>query len=113
MKRESFEEVEDRYGHKWWMLHRADLHDELRRLAQDPQTFRSPPAIISLASDVTAIDAETGTITLKDGSQAQKDVVVVADGFRVNIDSQTQVPAATAAPCFADTLNPSLASSRL
>lgn len=88
--RESFEEVEREYGAKWWMFHRADLHDELRRLAQGPEAFATPPAFINLASEVTAVDAATGTLVLKGDKKVQKDAIIIADGFRVRstIDSE-------------------------
>ena len=74
---DSFDGVKERYGgHAFNAFHRVDLHNGLREMAEEHG------ATIKLASDVVDIDCEAGTLTLKDGTAIQKDLVVVADGIK-------------------------------
>ena len=72
----SYEDIEARYGSPWLLLHRADLHQGLRTLL----AATSSNAKIELASEVTSIDCQTGSLTLADGQTIKKDLIVVADG---------------------------------
>jgi salicylate hydroxylase len=58
----------ERYGADYIHIHRADLHRILR--AQVPQE------IISLGNGCTALDANSGTLTLADGQRETADVVI-------------------------------------
>jgi salicylate hydroxylase len=73
-----YEDVKDRYGSPWLMLHRADLHQELRNLLQRI----SKNVQIELASEVTSIDCDAATLTLAHGRTIQKELVIIADGAR-------------------------------
>ena len=77
-----FYDVEEKFGAKWNFYHRVDAHNSLRELATDPK-LPGKPATIRLASQVVDVDCETGTLTLKDGTTSQKDLIVVADGQHV------------------------------
>ncbi|KAI1609206.1 salicylate hydroxylase [Exophiala viscosa] len=70
----SFANIEQRFGNKWYFYHRVDMHRHLREIAEAGGT------VIRLGAQVTDVDPESGMIHLKDGSQFQKDLVVVADG---------------------------------
>lgn len=57
-----------------------DLHNELLRLATSEDTTDSKPVHLRLGAQV--VDASTdGSITLKDGSRHDADLVVAADGL--------------------------------
>ena len=74
----SFANVEQQYGNKWYFYHRVDMHRHLRELAE------AAGSIIRLGAQVIDVDHETGMIQLKDGSQIQKDLVIIADGQHVS-----------------------------
>jgi len=63
------------------------MHRHLKELAE------ATGSIIRLGAQVTDVDPESGMIHLKDGSQIQKDLVVIADGQHV---SSPILPAANA-----------------
>lgn len=73
----SFANVEELYGSKWHFYHRADMHKALRNMVE------TAGGIIRLGCAVTDVEIETGVISLQDGRQIQKDLVVVADGQHV------------------------------
>jgi salicylate hydroxylase len=70
------------YGAPWYSLHRVDLHNELKRLAQEPAAGRKG-AKIKLECEVVGVDFEAGTIVLADGTVHKKDLIVAADGIHV------------------------------
>ena len=72
------------YGHPWLLYHRADLHDEMKRMATQPRPHTSNIARINLLSEVSDINLD-GDIFLADGRKVQKDVIIVADGIRVRL----------------------------
>jgi len=78
---ELFVDIKQKYGDRWLMFHRADLHNGIRELVEK----QSPAPKINLATPVTDIDVSAGTITLKDGSTVQKDLIIVADGSHSNL----------------------------
>ena len=63
------------YGSPWLLNHRADLHEELRRLAMDPSLPGEVPDL-RLGCTVDSCDPEAGTVTLADGTVLHADVVV-------------------------------------
>ncbi|KAI8267380.1 hypothetical protein K4K58_008034 [Colletotrichum sp. SAR11_239] len=73
-----------RYGGDMLLMKRSDFRAELLRLAtapaQETDGIRGEPAKIFFNTPVVDLNPETATITLKDGSAVQGDVVVVADG---------------------------------
>jgi len=76
---DSFVGMEERYGCKWWAVHRVDLHSELRKLATWTEGI-GRPVEIKLGARVVGLDVETGVVRLEDGMNVAADLVVVADG---------------------------------
>lgn len=74
-----FSDIPARYGNEWYFYHRVDMHRQLRVMAEDP-SLENKASTIRLGSQVMDLDPEAGTITLKDGTTVQKDLIVVADG---------------------------------
>lgn len=64
------------------MVHRQDLHDEVKRLALDLER-EGPVPELYLSSKVARIDAEAGLVSLDDGSSHKADLIVGADGIYV------------------------------
>ena len=77
----NFSNVEEKYGSKWFFYHRVDMHNHLKEI----------PATIRLGSQVMDIDPDAGIIILKDDTEIQKDLIVVADGQHVS-SSQLFLP---------------------
>lgn len=77
---EKFDGIEGRYGSRWLIFHRADLHAGLLELVQEPAMPYATPPRISLGTAVSDADPDAGTITLADGSCLYKDVIIIADG---------------------------------
>ena len=77
-----FHDVKEKFGAKWNFYHRVDAHNSLKELATDPD-LPGKPAKIRLASQVVDVDCETGTLTVKDGTTFQKDLIVIGDGQHV------------------------------
>ncbi|KAF4181098.1 hypothetical protein CNMCM8694_005577 [Aspergillus lentulus] len=75
--------VTGRYGADTLSMKRSDFRDELLRLATAPSDelgIQGRPAQIVFNTSVIDIDPEKATVTLKDGSAVEADVVIVADG---------------------------------
>ncbi|KAL0940404.1 salicylate hydroxylase [Colletotrichum truncatum] len=93
--------IEERYGAPWYFAHRVDLHEELKRLATEPEeqgtgyaangsatngsnghtkTGLGRPATVHLQSEVTNYDPEAASLTLASGETIIGDVVIAADG---------------------------------
>ena len=79
-KRNCFEEVRAKYGPLLRSFHRVDLRNGLRELAEDRHAVP-----IRLGCEVCHLDCEAGTLSLADGTQVQKDLIVVADGDKVSL----------------------------
>lgn len=77
---EHFEGIEEKYGSRWLIFHRADLHAGLLQLVQKPAMPYAVAPKINLGTAVSDADPDAGTITLADGSFLQKDVIIIADG---------------------------------
>ena len=73
---EFFEGVKERYGDRWLLFHRADLHGGLKALVE----ARQPRPEIHLGVEVSDVDVEEGIIRLAGGDHVKKDLVVIADG---------------------------------
>lgn len=67
---------------QWYLVHRVDLHNELKLLALGPTHGTITPEIF-LSSRVESIDPEAGAVTLKTGEVHQADLVIGADGVHV------------------------------
>ncbi|KAI1126687.1 hypothetical protein F5Y10DRAFT_278637 [Nemania abortiva] len=63
----------------YFMVHRVDLHDGLRSLAE--KGFQGRPVKIHLNSKVESANAETGEVHFQDGRTVQGDLVIGADGL--------------------------------
>lgn len=74
-----------RFGAPWFLFHRVDLHNELKRMATEPRPSTAAVAKIHLLAEVVDLDLD-GTLTLADGRKLTKDLVVVADGVRVCLE---------------------------
>ena len=79
----SLTDIKENYGRPFEVYHRVDLHQELRRVAQDPD-LPGKPARIMLGKRVADVDCSRGVITLEDGSKVQKDLVIIAAGVKVS-----------------------------
>ncbi|KAJ6512654.1 FAD/NAD(P)-binding domain-containing protein [Mycena sanguinolenta] len=62
------------------LCHRADVHDELKRLSLGEGEGR--PVELHFGSKVVACDPEAGTVTFSNGEIVNADVVIGADGIR-------------------------------
>ncbi len=69
----------ERYGERYYLIHRADLHDGLaaRVRANDPDAIQLGKRCASLVQDAGGV-----SISFTDGSTARVDVLVGADGSR-------------------------------
>ena len=81
---DSFEMLEGEYGHKLYFFHRADFHAGLRELAE------SWGVIVHLGSAVDKIDVESGRMTFTDGKIIEKDLIILANGYRVCLSVQCE-----------------------
>ena len=75
----SFDWHETDYGYKSWAFHRVDLHNQLREMAIG-KAGAGAPVKITLATPITSLDCEKGSITTASGEVVSKDLIVVADG---------------------------------
>lgn len=83
--RDSFEDVERRYGDRFCAFHRVDLHTVLRELAEQEKGEEGygPAATIHLGAEIVEVDADQGVLTVVDGRKIKKDLIVLADGNHV------------------------------
>jgi salicylate hydroxylase/6-hydroxynicotinate 3-monooxygenase len=72
-------DAEAKYGAPYLLMHRGDLHEAL--------VSRVPPELIELDKKLTDLDwrGERATLRFADGSTAQADVVVAADGIHSRV----------------------------
>jgi salicylate hydroxylase len=75
----AYPDFREHSGGPWYLAHRVDLHNELQRLARDPEG-QGRPVDIQLRSEVVGYDADKGSITLANGSVHYGDLVIGADG---------------------------------
>jgi salicylate hydroxylase len=76
-------DFETRYGAKFYVVHRSDLHRLLSEAV--------PQEIISLSKRCTVIEEKNGTVglTFADGTSAEADVVIGCDGIRSGVRAST------------------------
>ncbi|KAJ7702663.1 FAD/NAD(P)-binding domain-containing protein [Mycena rosella] len=79
-------DYEARYGMPWLMVHRVDLHNELKRMALG-DGGEGPPATLYLNSRVISCDVGVCSITMEDGTMRAADLIIGADGIRSTIRS--------------------------
>ncbi|KAL1616988.1 hypothetical protein SLS56_011176 [Neofusicoccum ribis] len=78
--RKSYEEERPHWQAEYYLVHRVDLHSNLKdkALSEDgPGT----PAKLHTACGVTDVDCNAATITLADGTKVTGDLVIAADGI--------------------------------
>ncbi|KAJ7870428.1 hypothetical protein B0H13DRAFT_2556265 [Mycena leptocephala] len=75
------------------LVHRTDLHDELRRLALGPG--EGPPATLHLSSRVVECDTEKAVLKLANGNTIETDVIIGADGISTSTADQFSQPQST------------------
>ncbi|CAK5268924.1 unnamed protein product [Mycena citricolor] len=75
------------YGLPWIMVHRVDLHNELRRVALSAEGNIGPPADLRLDHRVSSCDVEECTVTLSNGDTHRADLIIGADGIHSTIRS--------------------------
>jgi len=90
--KETFVNIEMKYGHRWPFFHRADLHSGLRELVENFHGADGDVPAIRLSSPIVDIDCESGTLKLDDGRAVEKDLVVIADGAHVSAEASDTNP---------------------
>ena len=90
--RNDFAEVRKTFGHNFNAFHRVDLHKGLMDLAMSPDQPGKVPNL-HLGNEIVDIDCQTGLIKVKDGTGVRKDLIVVADGWKVSLSCQKMVAA--------------------
>lgn len=96
--------VEATFGAALYTMQRADLHEELFRVA----TTRIPGLVnvtVRLGAKVCSADPFAGTVRLEDGSIHIADMIIGADGLHsilksVVLDGQPDMPASTSYTAF-------------
>ena len=76
-----YDDIAARYGALWYFVHRIDLHNELKRLAQNAG------ATIRLRREIKHVDCEKGVLTTASGRNYKKDLIIAADGLHVSNSS--------------------------
>ena len=81
------------YKSTWHLIHRADLHDALKRAACEPRDNHPMPKLL-LDCRIASIDAQNATVTLEDGTTFAGDMLIGADGIhsqsRAQVDSEAR-----------------------
>ena len=76
--------VGERFGHCFNAFHRVDMHSKLQELVTSCDQ-PGPVLRIQLGKEAVAVDGQVGLLKFADGTEAQKDLVVVADGVKVRL----------------------------
>ena len=71
------------------MVHRVDIHEELKRAFLDPNLQGVPEGKLHLGQRVSSCDFENTTLTLASGETVQADLIIGADGIKVRLSSLT------------------------
>jgi salicylate hydroxylase len=71
------------------MVHRVDIHNELKRAFLDPTLQGVPEGKLHLGQRVVSCDFENTAITLASGQTVHADLIIGADGIKVRPSSIT------------------------
>ena len=82
-----WENVEERFGYPFHLMHRAHLHTALKNLALSEEG-EGTPSVLHTASRIVDVDPETATVTMKSGEEVRGDVIIGADGIHVSFASR-------------------------
>ncbi|PYI07900.1 FAD/NAD(P)-binding domain-containing protein [Aspergillus sclerotiicarbonarius CBS 121057] len=88
------------FGADWLFHHRADLRDELLRLAtgtSEEVGVRGEPARVRYGARVVDADVEGGRLILEGGEVVEADLIVAADGIRSTLRPLVTNPSYTTA----------------
>ncbi|KAJ4347657.1 hypothetical protein N0V95_005230 [Ascochyta clinopodiicola] len=97
-------DLQARLGTKdeWLLVHRVDLHNALRQLAEKGYEERKPRLHLSCA--VESVDAATGKVKLENGREVQADLIIGADGVHSRtvreVEPESQKKISTGQNCF-------------
>ncbi|KAK2813654.1 hypothetical protein FQN50_000052 [Emmonsiellopsis sp. PD_5] len=80
-KNVNLEDLVEKFGGRWQMILRPDLHNEIRRVALDKESDGPIPELI-LGAKVVDADIKSGTVMLEDGTTHSGDLIIGADGER-------------------------------
>lgn len=72
-------EISKQWQYPWLLVHRVDLHRELKRLALDTDG-RGPVPELRLRCMISDIDVDAGVVKLEDGTSFSGDALIGADG---------------------------------
>jgi salicylate hydroxylase len=78
-RRVDMREFLNKFESPFSLIHRADLHDALKKLAMDEE-LGGPLPELNLGCRIQDVDVAKATVTLEDGRRFEGDLVVGADG---------------------------------
>lgn len=88
------EAVSRQWKNPWLLVHRVDLHEELKRLVTEPEGEGKPVELHS-GVKIGEVDAEGGRVVLDTGDTFESDVIIGADGnnsiARKNVDPKAEL----------------------
>ncbi|KAH7925392.1 FAD/NAD(P)-binding domain-containing protein [Leucogyrophana mollusca] len=76
-------DIAGKYGCQWRLCHRVDAHEVLKNLAFGGGD--GPPASLHLNSQVISCSPNEGTLTLKNGTTREFDLIIGADGIHSSV----------------------------
>jgi salicylate hydroxylase len=85
---QEYPDLEQQFGYKSWSFHRVDLHKGLLDLAVERDECKGLPAVIRLGCQVQGVDFSEGNIVFANGKSIKKDLIVVADGAHVSLNTE-------------------------
>jgi 2-polyprenyl-6-methoxyphenol hydroxylase-like FAD-dependent oxidoreductase len=75
-------ESNKRWPHPWQLVHRAQIYQELKRVALSQEEV-GPPVELVTKCHVIDVNPRLGTVTALDGTEYRADVIIGADGIYV------------------------------
>jgi salicylate hydroxylase len=75
-----------------YLVHRVDIHEELKRAFLDPTLQGVPKGKLHLGQRVISCDFENTTLTLSSGETVKADLIIGADGIKVGLLQFTLFP---------------------
>jgi salicylate hydroxylase len=74
-----YDDIPSRFnGHRFSAYNRVDMHNEMRRLAEEAG------AVIHLGKQAVDADCKEGVLHFADGESVERDLIVIADGIKVS-----------------------------